>query len=146
MKSRKFLLFLLIAGINFNNVFSQSNFCICFHKDTKYIKYGVSKDSTLTSFGITNKGYETEAKRKKAFEDYRKRGPVNYPIFTTNYISGKPINIISINDVNCAIVVSVEDFRQQNFNYPPGVGSSVVYFIKKQSDDNFLVWKAFQLD
>jgi len=151
MKNRKFLLLLLIAGFNFNSAFSQSKICICFHKETKYIKYGVNKDSTLTSFGITNKGYETEELRKKALNEYYQNvseGKVhsaNTPLdaYITNYISNrKPKKIISVEDVNCAIIITIEEFRQKNFEYPQGTGGSQVVFIEKISDNNFLKWDA----
>lgn len=152
MKFPIYILLLFITGLSSSNdAFSQSKICICFDKNTKHIKYGVNKDSTLTSFGITNKGYESEELRKKAIDEYNQNVSegIIHSVFTpqdafiTNYMSNrKPKKIISVEDANCAIIITVEEFRQKKFVYPQGTGGSQIIFIEKVSDNSFLKWDA----
>ena len=106
----------------------------------------ISNDSTRTSFSINKSGFETEEQKQNAIEQYKKRGPVQPPTFSIGYISGEFTQKKSLEDINCALMLSVDKFRQHDFVYPQGIGASSVFFIKKESESNFIVWKAITAD
>lgn len=119
--------------------------CICFDKNTPYIEYEISKDSVRTIFGTTVKGYETEEKRQKAMDAYRKRH-TNYPLFITNYLASAPEKITSLEEADCTAIMEFEDFRQHRFPKGIKIGTSSVYFVERLSDGTFLKWWAVKLD
>lgn len=147
-----YILLLFILGLSsFNVAFSQSKLCICFDNETNHIKYDLSKDSVFTSFSIINKDFETKEQRKTALNEYNqnvlegKEHSIFTPqdVFVTNYMSTqKPRAITSVEDANCAVIITVEEFRQEKFVYPQGTGGSQVIFIEKISNNSFLKWDA----
>ena len=80
-------------------------------------------------------------------DEYKERGPYHYPTFTLDYYTTRGFKKIkNIQEVKCALKLSVEKFRQRDFEYPKGIGSNSLIFIKKKSDSTYLVWDAISLD
>ncbi|WP_394907150.1 hypothetical protein [uncultured Mesonia sp.] len=79
-------------------------------------------------------------------EEYKERGPYHYPTFKIGYVAGKFYQLQSLELNDCALKLSVEKFRQRDFEYPKGIGSNSLIFIKKKSDSTYLVWDAISLD
>lgn len=127
--------------------FAQKEICICFEENTKHIVLQMSKDSTRVSFSIAKPGFETQEDRDQAMQEYKERGPYHYPTFTIDYYTTRGYKEVrSIRAFNCPLLLSVEKFRNRDFEYPKGTGGSSLIFIKKESDNEYLVWKAISVD
>lgn len=132
--------------VSIGNAQSNSKLCILFNKNTEYISVNVANDSMRTAFNIVIEGYETKEKREKAIKDWAKQ--VNRvaggPNFYYNFFSiHKPVKISSIKEVKeCAETVSVNEFRQKDFEASDQVTEPSVIFIKKLPDGTFLKWEA----
>lgn len=136
-------------AVSWQNVFGQQHWpmvCICFENDTEFINANIREDSTFTSFSIVKGGFETEEQRKKVVEEYRRQvDPYQPPpSFTINFISSwKPEKIMSIKEIdNCVALVTVDEFRKDDFRSPSGTRSDLYSFIKKLPDGTFLKWIA----
>lgn len=119
--------------------------CICFDEDTKYISIGyISGDSTFAGFSIVREGYETEEKRKKAKKRHQKKFPhsPHITMYYNFYAVMKPVKINSIKAVDeCIEVVTVNEYRQDEFKEPENASDGLFIFIKKLPDGTFLKWK-----
>jgi hypothetical protein len=138
---RKIILLLFLI-MSFNGL-AQKEICICFEENTKNIDFQLSKDSIRASFSIVKPGFETKDDRDQAMQEYRERGPYHFPTFTINYYTTKRYKKVqSISDIKCSLLLSVEKFRNKDFEYPEGTGASRVFFVKKKLGSSYLVWKA----
>lgn len=139
---------LIVLGLVFNFFYTgysqeASKLCICFTEKTEFIEVKSNHDSTKTNFSIIQKGFESEEKRKKVIEEYRKRPPTMPPDFTIDYFATeKPKKISSIGNVDCALILSVKEFRLKEVGYPDDVRDSNVFFLKKIADNEYLKWEA----
>lgn len=146
-----------IASITFGlfltgdiNVYAQHGpmLCICFEPDTDYIDLSFSEDSTMVAFNIVLEGFETNVQRQKAWEEYRMGSPTEdrYPIFYNVYATSRePEKRTSLHELDdCAALITVDEYRSEDFRYPPGVGGSRIIFIQKMSDGTFHKWIAVQ--
>lgn len=144
MKIKIYIVFGLFFNISYAG-YSQdsSKLCICFTEKTKFIEVNTNKDSTRTNFSIIQKGFETEESRKKAIEDYRKGPPVMPPDFTLDYFATeKPKKISSIENIECAIILTVKEFRLKEIDYTKEIKGSRILFLKKIADNEYLKWDA----
>lgn len=143
MKNTIYISLFFFLGVS---AYAQKKICICFDENTKHIKMQISKDSTRASFSITKPGFETQKDRDRAMEEYKERGPYHYPTFTIGYVAGKFYQLQSLEFNDCALILSVEKFRKRNFDYPKGIGSNKLIFIKKKSENSYLLWDAISVD
>jgi len=140
-------IYILIVYFFSAAAFAQKKICICFEENTKHILLQISKDSTRASFSIAKPGFETQENREQAMQEYKERGPYNFPTFTIDYYTTRGYKKVkSIREVKCALLLSVDMFRNREFEYPKGTGGSSLIFIKKESDNEYLVWKAISLE
>lgn len=110
--------------------------CIIFERGSDFVNIQITEDSTRASFSIIKKGFETEEKREKAWEEYYQGPPVEerYPIFSIDFSSySKPEKVKSIEELSC---ISLKEFRETGGR---GAGS-VRFFFQKNPDGTFLMW------
>lgn len=144
----KFFLAFTIIVVATSCVYAQSNskLCILFDENSKYIDMNTSKDSMSAAFNIVMEGYETEEKRKKAKREWAKREDrvAGGPHFYYNFFSvNKPIKIKSIKSLTeCVAIVTVDEFRQDEFSETNNISDALVFFIKKLPNGSFLKWEA----
>lgn len=130
------------------NAYTQnnSNLCICFNSNTKYIDLSFSEDSTLVAFNIAREGYETEEKREEVKKEYENKFPrIPIPIqFYYNYYSvNKPQIIDTIKEVDdCIDLVSVYEYRRKDFSPPKNASSNLAIFIQRLPNGTYLKWEA----
>lgn len=139
----------MFVCVGMSNGYSQQipKLCICFKEETKYIKMGfIHKDSTWTGFSIIREGYETKEKRQKErIKRSQKRFPdMSLPPFYLNFYSTeKPVKLNFIKNITaCVDIVTVNEFRQDEFKMPKEARSGLFIFIKKLNDGTFLKWDA----
>lgn len=133
----------------FGNAQNKPRLCICFKENTKYISMDMRKDSTVTSFSIVRKGYETEEQREKErirWEEIKSRIPIP-PQFEYNFYSTKkPQKINSISTIDeCVRIVTVESYRKKDFKMPENASSDLFIFIKKLENGRYLKWEALKM-
>jgi len=130
------------------NVYAQEEhrLCVCFEPDNDTIDLSFSIDSSIVAFNIVLEGFETEEQRQQAWKKYRQGPPTEerYPVFYNVYVTNrKPEKVTSLEKLDkCSVLISVDEFRSENFKYPPGMRGSRIAFIQKKSDGLFLKWNA----
>lgn len=121
---------------------SPEKLCVCFNQGNKFIDINIQdKDSTFTHFKIIREGFETEEQRKIVMEEYRRNLfdlPPNF--YMTFFAVKKPEKIYSIDEINCVDIVSLNEYRKNNYRRPVGTSSSLFIFIQKITDEKFLKW------
>lgn len=103
----------------------------------------MNADSSMTNFSIMKEGFETLKERKLILDSLRHAPPGRGVKFTLDYFTVSKPQTVKKKDIDCTLLVSLEDFRHHNFNYPKGKGRSQIVFLKKINDHEFLKWNVF---
>jgi len=150
----KLIIGIIILIVLSPNLFGQEiekRLCICFDKDSTYIKLSYNQDSSFVALNITIEGYETEEAREKAkreaIEKHKSSMLLTYsdPIFVKVYLSNNESTIAGVHDKifsSCSASIPLSLFRKENFPLPEGTSESRVYFISKIGKDLFKKWSA----
>lgn len=143
----KFFSVLGLIAITGLNSYAQSNskLCIIFDKNTKYISVDIPNDSTGASFTIVREGFETKEKREKAMKKWLEAHRIAIsPTFYYNFVSiHKPVKIDSKKELDeCIKIVSVNEYRKDEFEEPKNASDGLFIFIKKLPNGTYLKWMA----
>lgn len=113
---------------------------ICFEQDAGLVEIEQLTGSSITTFKIPRKGYETVEQRRRAFArrgDEEKLVPFNalflFEFYATMYPEEE--NLAYLQDVHCR---TPEEFREGDID--PENNSHFI-FIQMISDEHILVWK-----
>lgn len=135
--------FLLICNYlnkGFNHAYLNETIYICFDHDDSLIEIDQLAGSSIATFKISRKGYETMEQRKLAYRDRteeEKLMPVNALFFFEFYATMYPaeVDIQYLEEVNCR---SLEELREGKVDVE---NQSQLVFIQRHPHENGLVWK-----
>lgn len=142
MKKKYLLLIFMLMVCFFGQSQNPEKLCVCFFQGNDYIDIKIqNRDSTYTYFKVVREGFETEEAREIAFKQYRSNLFDLPPNFYLTFIAvERPIKFDSIDEINCAATISLNEYRKNSYKRPVGTHSNLFVFIQENTDKTFLKW------
>lgn len=127
-------------------VSAQNRLCITFSKGSEYINIIEAEESSVTRIEIIREGFESEANRQKAWDEYYEGPPTEerVPIFYVSFFATEKQEVLSEikREQVCKEQASADEVRKNDFEWPKDVRSDLFILIQTLETGKSVYWEA----